>query len=227
MAARVRDFLQVHKTEVAGEEATALARLETLLQRADVLSSQQRAGVVTARSATVQREGLRRQLVSKLLRYLGGIGVAAAKEHTELAAQFRLPPTNSSNQALLTMAKGMLAQATAQKDVLVSRGMSPTVLDDLTAAIGEFEKTLEATRAGRRDHVGASADLKSVTAEVVEQVHLLDGMVRYRFGENAELMGAWNSARNVLGPFRSKTETPTPPEPTPSTDGKDAVKPAA
>ena len=28
---------------------------------------------------------------------------------------------------------------------------------------------------------------------------LLDGMVRYRFGENAELMGAWVSARNVLG----------------------------
>jgi hypothetical protein len=35
---------------------------------------------------------------------------------------------------------------------------------------------------------------------------LLDGLVRYRFGDNAELMGAWASARNVLGPFRSKAE---------------------
>jgi hypothetical protein len=26
---------------------------------------------------------------------------------------------------------------------------------------------------------------------------LLDGLVRYQFGENAELMGAWASARNV------------------------------
>jgi len=44
---------------------------------------------------------------------------------------------------------------------------------------------------------------------------LLDGLVRYRFGENAELMGAWASARNVEGPFRSKAEPPagsvTPP----------------
>jgi len=45
-----------------------------------------------------------------------------------------------------------------------------------------------------------------VTAEIVEQVRLLDGLVRYRFGDTAELMGAWESARNVLGPFRSKVE---------------------
>jgi len=30
--------------------------------------------------------------------------------------------------------------------------------------------------------------------------------VRYRFGDNAELMGAWAGARNVLGPFKPKTE---------------------
>jgi hypothetical protein len=41
---------------------------------------------------------------------------------------------------------------------------------------------------------------------------LLDGVVKYRFGDNAELMGAWASARNpslrsgrrVLGPFKPK-----------------------
>ena len=59
-------------------------------------------------------------------------------------------------------------------------------------------------RAERRDHVGASADLQAVTAEITEQVRLLDGLVRYRFGDNAELMGAWASARNVLGPFRPR-----------------------
>jgi hypothetical protein len=37
-------------------------------------------------------------------------------------------------------------------------------------------------------------------------VRLLDGLVRYRFGDNPELMGAWASAHNVLGPFKSKAE---------------------
>jgi hypothetical protein len=88
--------------------------------------------------------------------------------------------------------------------------MSEKLLDDLALGLAEFEKTLEATRAGRRDHVGASADLRSVATEIAEQVRLLDGLVRYRFGDNAELMGAWLSARNMLGPFRSHAEAKPP-----------------
>jgi hypothetical protein len=121
-----------------------------------------------------------------------------------LGVQFQLPPANATHQALLTGVRGMLEKATVQKDLLVSRGMSETLLDDLAATIVEFEQTLEASRAGRREHVGASADLVAVAADIAEQVRLLDGLVRYRFGDNAELMGAWPSARNVLGPFKPK-----------------------
>jgi hypothetical protein len=225
MAARTRDFLRAHRTEVAGE-ATALARLEELLQRAEALAAQQRAGVVATRSATVQRVELRHEL-QKLLRFLVALGAVAAKENPDLAVQFRLPPFGASNQAFVTAARGMLDKATAQKDLLVSLGMSASLLDDLARALAEFEKTLEATRAGRRDHVGASADLDAVATEIVEQVRLLDGLVRYRFGDNAELMGAWISARNVLGPFRSRGESQAGEGETPAEAGPDAVAPAA
>jgi hypothetical protein len=203
MAARVRDFLRAHKTDAVGE-GLGLARLEELIQRAEVLVAQQRGGVVATRSATKQRETLRRALQSKLLLYLRAVGAVAAKENAELAVQFQLPPANASHQALLTVARGMLEKATAQKELFVSRGMSATLLDALASTLGEFEKTLEASREGRRNHVGASADLKAVAAEIKEQVRVLDGLVRFRFGDNAELMGAWASARNVLGPFKPK-----------------------
>ena len=124
----------------------------------------------------------------------------------------RAPASNASHEVLLTMARGMLEKATLHKDVLVKRGMSEQLLGDLAGALGEFEQTIEATRASRREHVGASADLEAVAAELAEQVRVLDGLVRYRFGDDAELMGAWASARNpslrsgqvVLVPFRSK-----------------------
>jgi hypothetical protein len=97
----------------------------------------------------------------------------------------------------------------------------------------EFEQTLEATRAGRREHPslrsgqapGASADLQAVAAEIAEQVQLLDGVVRYRFGDDAELMGGWASARNVLGPHRSRVEQAPAAGETPA--GPNAIKPAA
>ena len=228
-ALRVRDFIRAHRTDGAGE-ATALTRLEELVQRADVLVAQQRAGRVAARAATMQREELRHALQSKLLIYLAAVGAVAAKGNTELAPQFQLRTNHASNQDFLTAARGMLQQATAQKDLLVSLGMSPQLVDDLTATVAKFEQTLEATRAGRREHVGASADLKSVLGEISEQVRLLDGLVRYRFSDNAELMGAWASVRDVLGPFRSKSEPPAQPVnegQMPAGTGPDAVKSAA
>jgi hypothetical protein len=62
----------------------------------------------------------------------------------------------------------------------------------------------------------ASADLKAVFSEISEQVRLLDGLVRYRFGDNEELMGAWASARSVFGPKSS-----------PASEGPEVVKLAA
>jgi hypothetical protein len=49
-------------------------------------------------------------------------------------------------------------------------------------------------------------------------VQLLDGVVQYRFGDDAELMGAWASARNVMGPSK--------PKPSPGEGGSQAPKAA-
>lgn len=220
MAVRVRDFLRTHRTDGVAEGA-ALARLEELVERAEVLAAQQRAGIVAARAATDVRVGVRRALRSKLLLYLSAVGRLAANENAELGQEFRLPRVGPPNQSFVIMARGMLEKATANKVLLVQRGMSETLIADLTAAIDEFEHSLEASRARRLEHVGASADLKAVMAEVSEQVKVLDGVVRYRFGDNAELMGAWASAHSVVGPFRSNDQ------PQAGSDTPGSVKPAA
>ena len=45
----------------------------------------------------------------------------------------------------------------------------------------QYEDTLQATSAGRREHIGARADLKVVAADISKQLRLLDKVVRYRF----------------------------------------------
>jgi len=127
----------------------------------------------------------------------------AAKENAELAVQFQVPPSIASQHALVTMARGMLEKATLHKDVLVKGGMAAQLLDDLAERSGSSSRPSKRRwRAGAS--IGATADLEAVAAEIAEQVKVLDGLVRYRFGEDAELMGAWASARNVLGPFKPK-----------------------
>ena len=203
MAERVREFLRAHATDGVGQ-GLGLAKLEELLERAQVLAEQQAVGVARTRRATKHRQEVKRALQRKILRYLRVVGQVAAKQSGELANEFPLPPRNASHEALLTAARATLAKATARKDVLVTLGMSQQVLDVLTSAVSDFERTLEASREGRREHVGASADLEAIVAAVGEQVKLLDGVVQYQFGDDAELMGAWASARNVVGPFKPK-----------------------
>ena len=210
MAARVRDFLRAHQMDGVGQ-GLGLAKLEELLERAENLATQQRTGVAVVRSATKQRQEIRSALQPKILGYLSVVGAVAATQNAELAEQFRMPPPNATHQSLLTMSRAILEKATAQKQLLVSLGMSEQVLDELATALGEYEQTLEATSAGRREHVGARADLKAVAAEISKQLRLLDKVVRYRFGDNPELMGAWDSARNVAGPFKTKNEPQSSP----------------
>ncbi|HLZ46652.1 MAG TPA: hypothetical protein VKQ05_13340 [Gemmatimonadales bacterium] len=210
MAARVRDFLRTHKLDGVGE-GQGLAKLEELVTRAERLANQQQGGLVARQAATLQRAEIRDMLSTKLLRYLRAAGAVAARGNVELAAHFRLP-RRASHQAFLTSARGMLETGLAQKDVLVGEGMSATLLDDLAAKLAEFETTLEASRAGRRQHVEASADLEAVSTEIVDRVRMLDGLVRYRFGDNPALMEGWESARDVLGPFRSKVQSQQTPE---------------
>src|SRR5436309_15121925 len=77
MAVRVRDFLRAHRTDGVAEGA-ALARLEELVQRAEVLAAQQRAGIVATRAATEMRAEVRRALRSKLLLYRYAVGGVVA-----------------------------------------------------------------------------------------------------------------------------------------------------
>src|SRR5438045_1641277 len=185
-------------------ESLGLAKLEQLLERAENRATQQRMGTAAERSAVKETQAGRRVLQPQILGYLSVVGAVAASKNADLAEQFRMPPANATHQALLTMSRAILERATAQKELLVSLGMSEHVLDELATALGQYEQTVEATSAGRREQVGARADLEAVASGISEQIRLLDKVVRYRFGDNAELMAAWDSARNVPGPFKTK-----------------------
>jgi high-affinity Fe2+/Pb2+ permease len=135
-----------------------------------------------------------------------GLGLGRLEQLIEraqvLAAQQRAHrlARGESHQAFLTTARGMLEKAIAQQELLVKQGMSASLLEDLTAAFGEFEKTLEASRTGQSEQEEASDDLRTVADQIAEQVQVLDGLVRFRFGDDPKLMEAWVRARSVLEP---------------------------
>ena len=214
-AARVREFVRAHAATEPGF-TPVVTRLDELLTRAEAILERQRQGSVAARGANVQRGELRRTLHARLVHYLVAVGSIATKGQADVAEHFKLPSTNSSAKAFVTAVKALLAVGEGQKDLLVKAGLAPTLLEELTKMVDDFEAVSEAARTARRDHIGARVDLDVITAELKEQVRLLDGITRYRFGGDPEMMAEWNAAKQMLRvPVPGLVGAPVTPAPTP------------
>ena len=208
MAVRVRDFMRAHPSTDANY-ATVLAELEELIDRLEALAKQQQDGTVRAHASTVRRKALRRRLHHELLRHLVTVADIAAGEQPGLAERYALPNGHESNETFRTLARRLLEQGQAEKDVLGKHGLADKLLEDLAAAVEEFDGSVMQSNEGRRGHVGAVAELQAVSDEVMQLVEMLDGLNRYRLAGNAELLAAWESARNVVAEARA-AELPEP-----------------
>jgi len=134
----------------------------------------------------------------------------ASQEVPELSQKFILPHRQQSYHAFRTAARGMEAEAGSRKELLVKHGLSETVLQALTQALNEFDAMVEQGSEGRRSHVGASAELENVADEVLEVVKVMDGLNRFRFGTDSELLASWESASNIFAAPHPAEEKPAP-----------------
>jgi hypothetical protein len=198
---RVLNFSRARPHPSAGY-ATALTQLEERLARAAQLAEQQRVGIGDVRTATQQKEKLRRMIRRSHLVHLARVAEAAT-EMPELAQKFALPPRTTPYMAFRTAAGGMTAEAQSQKEVMVKHGLVDSVLDGLIEALAQFDQAVERGTTGRRAHVGASAELDVVADDVIHIVKVMDGHNRTRFAEDAESMAAWESASNTFGPVHA------------------------
>ena len=201
MAVRVRDFLRNHPYNDPAHQA-ALGKLEERLARADALARQQEAGSLAERASIQQRGELRRAIQEEFLPLLVRVGQALGGENPELAGRFRMPGSHAPHRSFLDSTRRMLAIAVEDRVRFEAGGLTTSFLDDFTAIVASFDTATGEAHRGKEDHVGAVADLKSVTDEIIKLVGKLDGLNRYRFRKDPELRAAWESARDVVGPFR-------------------------
>jgi hypothetical protein len=204
MGARVLEFSREHPNVSSGY-ASALARLEERLARADRLEAQQREGILLSRAATTRKLELRRSLKMGLLAHLASVAQAASAEAPELAQKFSLPETTQSYRAFRAAARAIEAEALERKELLLKHGLAETALQDLTAALDEFDAMVKQGSDSRIAHVGASFELDEVADEVVQVVKVMNGFNRHRLSRDGELLASWAAACNVVA-------TPRPPE---------------
>jgi hypothetical protein len=207
MAGRVRDFCGAHPDATNAGYTAAVALLDERLTRAEALAQQHVTGRLTVTGAAATTHELRREILDSIS-LLAGLARAASREDPELSAGITRLPMHGSHQELLTKSRVAAATAAAKRDILVRYGLPDGVLESLDSSLDQFEKVINDRNAGRAAHVGARADLSSVEAEIMVAVRRLDAISRYRFRNDAELLAAYKSARNVAWPLRAEKEPP-------------------
>jgi len=209
MVRTARDYGQANPDASAGF-AAAQTRLDEGIVRADTLVTQQRSGLNAVRSANKKKKRATAVLMHPILDHLIQVAVLASKEVPDLARTFQLPREDGTYSAFRNAAGTMAVEARTHQGLLVRYGLAEPLLVSLEQALVQLDEATAQAAAGRRDHVGATAELKSVVQELVQVVNVMDGLNRFRFAEDAEKLAAWVSASNVAQPSRKKVEEPTP-----------------
>jgi hypothetical protein len=209
MGMRALEFSRAHPDPSPGY-AAALARLEERLNRAERLAAQQRNGIIQSRTATARKKELRRIMKEAHLSHLASVAKVASDEVPELAQKFVLPQATNSYLAFRTAARGMEAEAQSRKELLVKHGLSETVLQALTQTLDEFDAVVDQGSDARVAHVGASFELDAVADEVVQVVKVMNGLNRFRFARDGELLRSWEAASNVFATPQPADTRPAP-----------------
>ncbi len=205
---RALEFSLAHPDPSPGY-ATTLTSLQGLLARAEQLITLQRDRIGQVRGATVQKQNLRRRIRRAQMKHLAKVAQGAARENPELAQKFALRPENMPYLEFQAMARAMLAEAQANKELLVKYGLAETVLAGMDRNVKQFDLNIEQSTEARRGHVGASAELDAIGEQIVHLVNVMDGLNRDRFADTPEALAEWTSARNVFGPVHiSSSEKP-------------------
>jgi hypothetical protein len=230
MAVRVRDFCETNPS-ADPSFVSVLGRLKEAIDGMVALGSRQVSGIRSRHASTVNRREIRRRLRNDLLPHLVTIARDASVEKPALAQELGVPAHNLSSVRFHAAAKAMLDMGVAEKELLVKHGLSDKLLDDLAAAVAEFDSSITATNTSREDHIGARAGLQAGSEELLQLVDMMDGINRYRFRNDRQLLAAWDAARHVVTGPQAKDEVPAAPA-TPAQPGGTAgqtgeVKPAA
>lgn len=229
MGASVAQFSDTHPS-ADPSFVSVLGRLKGAVNHLKGLAGQQAGGFISKHSSTVQRREIRQRLRDGLLRHLVTVAEDAASEKPELLEKFKLPAHHLGTARFQALARTLLEQGKAEQELLVKHGLTATLLEDLAATIIEFEGSVNVTVQSKQDHVLARREMQRVSDEVMLLVSMMDGINRYRFQRDPQLLAAWKSAKHVVaGPQAEKVEgeNPVTAQAGPVQGGPGEVKPAA
>jgi hypothetical protein len=218
MGDRAHAYCVAHPFDDPGQMGL-VTRLGERLERAHALGALESTGHRIA-SAAVDNKDEIRALIHEDLMALSGIAAVVALDEPGLSARLEVPAITASHQDFVNETRAMVGQAEGRREQFVAHGMPAGLLEEINARLAQYTLAVAEKGSGIVTHVGANAELEEVIGEVMIIANALDRLYSVRYRKNAELLAAWKSAREVVGPAARSTRDNEAP-------GGEAQEPAA
>jgi hypothetical protein len=204
-------------------------KLKGVVEQMEQEEGLQRSALMDRHTSSLDKRRLRRELLAGPIAHVVGVAALARKDEPSLATQVQYRPSGNTFGGHLAAARGLLAEAEANQELLVKYGLSLEVLEAYRELLAQSEAAVKLGDEARTTHMGATPHLRDLATEVRRIVRSMDGRNRIRFKNDAKLLGEWISASTVLGkpgPGSEPAESPAAEQGgTPAAGGD--VRPAA
>lgn len=171
--------------------------------------AQQSAGGGARASAEVKRSA--RVLLLRLMRAMRETARAMEPDTPGITEKFRVPTTNG-DEALINAARSFITTATPLKADFLRREMPADFLEQLSAAIDQFESAVNSQNLNTGQRVSATAGVKSALSRAAKLRKELNPIVRNKYQDDPATLAAWESASHVeRAPKKKSGNGKTPP----------------
>jgi hypothetical protein len=195
-----------------------IAGLREVIRTLTEAGTSQTSGLSSVQRATAEREAAREAL-RESMQAIARTARVLALDTPGLENKFRLP-RSGSDPALLQTARAFAADALPLKEKFLRLEMPADFIEDFRDEIVELERAMGGQNTGRDAHVAATASVESAVGRGMNAVRRLDVIVRNKFRNDPATLAAWESARHVERPARTRKRANGTPADAGSGDGQ-------
>ena len=151
MAEHVRVFNRAHPASDTGTQLV-FAQFDESIARANALITEQAQGNQRSRTANASRRELRTLLGVGLLRVIGNVCHAAAREDASLGT-LKTPPRRAPNRVYIAGAEALVTGARARLEGLTKHGLTGELLDEAAKVVALYQAATEEASAAKQGRI--------------------------------------------------------------------------
>ena len=206
----IRAFRTQHPeaaTKAAAQAAfDAFDAVDAAIADVEFLASGRLHGTNTFLSASAERQSARAELhefISDLSRISKILPRALCPDISEQLRMGRL----NAYQDLLSLARNAIVVITPIKQVFIDHGAPETVTEDIQSKIDALELAASRRNRGLGSQIEKNTSLRIAARNAMDQVRILDGILRFTLKNQPGLLAEWQSAMRLRR--RGKSTHPT------------------